>query len=205
MDEYYRILGLPVNADAAQIKKAYRQLAMQYHPDINPSANAQEKFITITEAYEILLGIRKVKRGTLYNTSTNARPAYTYDPQKHRERFARERANRMRYTYTRERARRRAQMQYEEFVRNNDTFQHSWYFWPIQILVFMIAIIGMAFGCFLIASPFLVGYYFHLKGSNWWFGSLCFPLIAAGIQVIYQSIRLKKEAEPYFTKNSGFE
>lgn len=203
MDEYYHILGLPTNADAAQIKKAYRHLAMQYHPDLNPSVNAQEKFITITEAYEVLLGIRKAKKSVFSNTPASTHPAYTYDPQKHREKFARERASRMRYT--RERARRRAQMQYEEFIRNNDTFQHSWYFLPMQILVFLIAITGMAFGLFLIACPFLVGYYFHLKGNSWWLGSLCLPLIAAGFQVIYQSVRLKKEAAPYFTRNSGIE
>lgn len=184
---------------------------MQYHPDVNPSANAQEKFILITEAYEVLSGIRSAKRNISFRTAygqasgRTAGAAYRYDPEKHREKFARERAHRMRYAG--ERVRRHAQREraYEEFIRNNDSFQHSWYFRPMQIFVFLVSVAGMAFGLFLMASPFLVGYYFYLKGSHWVFGSLCLPLIAAGVQVIYQSICLRKEAAPYFTKNSGFE
>ncbi len=201
MDEYYQILGLPVGADSVQIKRAYRQLAMRYHPDVNPSVNAQEKFLSIKEAYEVLLGIRKVRQSTLYRTAAKASPAYTFNPRQYRESFARERANRMRYS--RERPGRRAQMDYEAFIRNNDNFQKAWYFRPVQLLVFLIALVGIAFGCFLIISPFLVGYYLHLNGSNWWLGFMCVPLIAAGVQVVYQSIRLKKETAPYFARNSG--
>jgi len=55
-DTYYRLLGLSNNASQNDIKKAYRKLALRYHPDRNPEPLAQEKFILITEAYEILLG-----------------------------------------------------------------------------------------------------------------------------------------------------
>jgi len=53
---YYRILGLPDNAPLSDVRKQYRKLVMQYHPDKNPSPNAQRKFIEIKEAYEILTG-----------------------------------------------------------------------------------------------------------------------------------------------------
>jgi len=53
--DYYEILGVAKNASADDIKKAYRKLAMKYHPDRNPgSKEAEEKFKEAKEAYEIL-------------------------------------------------------------------------------------------------------------------------------------------------------
>jgi DnaJ-class molecular chaperone len=54
--DYYRVLGVPKNASDAEIKKAYRKLAMQYHPDRNPGKEkwANEKFKEINEAYGVL-------------------------------------------------------------------------------------------------------------------------------------------------------
>jgi molecular chaperone DnaJ len=53
--DYYEILGVPRTADAAQIKSAYRKLAMQYHPDQNPGdKSAEDKFKEINEAYAVL-------------------------------------------------------------------------------------------------------------------------------------------------------
>jgi len=52
--DYYAILGVPRNADGDQIKKAYRKLARELHPDLNPSPEAQERFKEVTAAYEVL-------------------------------------------------------------------------------------------------------------------------------------------------------
>lgn len=52
--EYYDILGVSPTASAAEIKKKYYALAMQYHPDKNNSGEAEEKFKKISEAYQIL-------------------------------------------------------------------------------------------------------------------------------------------------------
>ncbi|MEO8225979.1 MAG: molecular chaperone DnaJ [Gemmatimonadota bacterium] len=54
MSDYYTLLGVPRDANETDIKKAYRKLAMQYHPDRNPDAGAEAKFKEITEAYEVL-------------------------------------------------------------------------------------------------------------------------------------------------------
>ena len=54
MADYYERLGVSRNADADTIKKAYRKLAMQYHPDRNDAPDAEESFKRVTEAYEVL-------------------------------------------------------------------------------------------------------------------------------------------------------
>ncbi len=52
--DYYEVLGVPRSADAQEMKKAYRKLAMEYHPDRNPSEDAAAKFKEINQAYEVL-------------------------------------------------------------------------------------------------------------------------------------------------------
>jgi curved DNA-binding protein len=52
--DYYKLLGVEKKASEADIKKAYRKLAQQYHPDKNPQKSAQDKFKDINEAYEVL-------------------------------------------------------------------------------------------------------------------------------------------------------
>ena len=60
--DYYEVLGIGKNADAKEIKKAYRKLAKKYHPDMNPGdKNAEQKFKEITEAYNILSDDEKKK------------------------------------------------------------------------------------------------------------------------------------------------
>lgn len=52
--DYYEVLGVPRDATPEQIKKAYRRLAMKYHPDVADAPDAAEKFKQIGEAYEVL-------------------------------------------------------------------------------------------------------------------------------------------------------
>jgi molecular chaperone DnaJ len=54
MSDYYEILGVRRDASAEDIKKAYRKLARQYHPDVNDSDDAHEKFKEIGRAFQVL-------------------------------------------------------------------------------------------------------------------------------------------------------
>lgn len=53
--DYYEVLGVSKGATAEEIKKAYRKIALQYHPDRNPGdKEAEEKFKEAAEAYDVL-------------------------------------------------------------------------------------------------------------------------------------------------------
>ncbi len=52
--DYYEILGVPRNASPDDLKSAFRRLARQYHPDVNKSADAEEQFKELNEAYAVL-------------------------------------------------------------------------------------------------------------------------------------------------------
>lgn len=65
MVDYYQLLGVPRDADGEQIKKAYRKLALEFHPDRNQgSKDAEEKFKEVTKAYEVL---REPEKRSMYD------------------------------------------------------------------------------------------------------------------------------------------
>jgi len=61
MKNYYAVLGVPHTASSDDIKRAFRSLAVKFHPDKNPSPEAEELFKEITEAYDVLSDWEKRK------------------------------------------------------------------------------------------------------------------------------------------------
>ncbi len=116
MKEFFEILELSRNATKEDIKNAYRRLAKKYHPDINHSKNAQDKFIAITEAYEFLMN-HEVRQHTRETGQVNQEPTSSdHQANEEFERFRRE---------TREKAKRQSEMRYEEFKKQHESFQES--------------------------------------------------------------------------------
>ena len=65
--DYYEVLGIDKSSSDADIKKAYRKMAKQYHPDVNPDDKAAEaKFKEVSEAYEVLSDPQKRARYDQY-------------------------------------------------------------------------------------------------------------------------------------------
>lgn len=71
--KYFQILGITPTSDKSVIKKAYRKLAFKYHPDVNDSPQAQSEFVKITDAYDILLGVKKSPKSRV-NSKANSSP-----------------------------------------------------------------------------------------------------------------------------------
>lgn len=87
--DYYKILGISKGASDDDIKKAYRKLALKYHPDKNKAAGAEERFKEIAEAYEVLSDKKKrdiydmhgeegLKGGIPGNTGVGGNSNFTY-------------------------------------------------------------------------------------------------------------------------------
>ena len=78
--DYYEVLGVGKNANADEIKKAYRKAAIKYHPDKNPGdKEAEEKFKEAAEAYDVLSN--PDKRSTnidIYSHNFHVRPKYPH-------------------------------------------------------------------------------------------------------------------------------
>ena len=72
-ENYYNVLGISNNASIDEIKKAYRKLAMKYHPDLNPSAEAENKMKKINEAYEqIMKSKRQIGENKDFSSTNNS-------------------------------------------------------------------------------------------------------------------------------------
>ncbi len=100
--DYYKVLGVEEAADVKAIKKAYRKLAREFHPDVNPDdASAEQKFKEITEAYEVLSD--KEKRTTYDKYSKQFGKDWQQGPafeQAQKQRAGNQRGSRSGYTYT---------------------------------------------------------------------------------------------------------
>jgi len=79
-EDYYKILGVEKNADAEIIKKAYRKLALKWHPDKNPNnKSAEEKFKKISEAYAVLSDSKKREEYDTFGSADQFRQRYTQE------------------------------------------------------------------------------------------------------------------------------
>lgn len=130
LDPYYRTLGLDPGASKDQIKKAYRKLAMIYHPDRNHDPGAKEHFIRLTEAYEILMHPPKQRRARADRTGS--------DPFEEQRRKEWEEARRK----AREEAKSAARQRYKEFLRKRELEQAREYRKGIYILLVGFVIFG---------------------------------------------------------------
>jgi len=81
--DYYEVLDVPRDADQDTIRRAYRKLARQYHPDVNSDSDAEERFKEIGEAYEVLSDAEKRERydrlGARWRETERAAPEESFE------------------------------------------------------------------------------------------------------------------------------
>ncbi len=171
MDSNYDVLGVSPGASEKEIRKAYRKLASALHPDVNPSPDATEKFIRITEAYESLTdGGQK--------SSASQTGSYHADFE----------------TQRRERARAYAEMSYRKFKEENEAFRNTWYYHPAKtgttLLVYTIYLFGFSVvvgSVFVfITAPSVPAFIFALFFSG------------LGVRVFLAGRQIAREARNYF-------
>jgi len=138
MINYYKILGILQNSTQSEIKAAYKQLAKQWHPDINKSINAHDMFIQIHEAYEILSNPEKRSlHDELIRDYNNVAVSSREYKQKKHDNFVKE---------AKERAQSVSRMNYDLFLKTfflGIDYAKS-IFWALMGLVFIFASIYVA-------------------------------------------------------------
>ena len=139
MSHYHKILGVDENCSLKEIKMAYRRLAKKYHPDLNFSENAQQKFIEINEAYEILFEEYNKSNSSQYVSSNKSQQEYNDFIQ-----------------LIRGQAKEKARLRYNKILKQKEEFRES----GLQDLVLLLKYIGRILepvsGILLIATPIVV-------------------------------------------------
>lgn len=147
MKDYHAILQVAENASRSEMQAAYRQLAKKYHPDVNKSADAHEKFCEITEAYEFLMNHWPRQSSAYPDAGTRDQKYATYHHSEEYERFRQE---------VRERAQQQAKMKYEKFRQQHEAFQTSGIADLGLLLTISIRITGILLFLFLLILPVYV-------------------------------------------------
>ena len=141
--DYYQILGLSANASIDEIKHKFRQLALLYHPDINSSPEAAEKFIEINQAYENLMD------KLLAEQSAETIIEHNFD------REWEEVLNEIRKV-AKETARRAKEMREEKARKQKEDFEKSGIYDISLVLRYMVHFLAIFFGIGLIAFPLVI-------------------------------------------------
>ena len=175
--KFYEILGLKKGASKEDIKNAYRLLAKKYHPDVSDEPDASNRFIEITEAYEILMN-RKIIDDLRATSTDSKEQQYTY------EYFTRQ---------AKEKAKQAAEMRYEKLREEHEAFQKSGLYDIILLLNYALNIFLVLLALFLLAFPVYIAVKLHFYG-------LVFLWIPGVFLVLY----IKAKGREFFRLGSFF-
>jgi len=144
MKDFYAVLQVPPTATRQEIQRSYRLLAKKYHPDVNKSADAHEKFCEITEAYEFIMDHWTEKVSVKANERVQDKKYATHRNPDEYEEFKKE---------VHERAQQQAKMRYEKFKQQHEAFQTSGINDIALLLKISVRLIGILLFLFLFVLP----------------------------------------------------
>ena len=154
------------------MKKAFRNKAKQFHPDINPSPDAQNEFIQVHQAYEIVLSHLEGRfRGKVYDDLLS----------EVRKQYAKQQA----YQYARK--------QYEKVKQETDAYHNSPYAWVFRILYYGLYYLYILCAMVFAFVPLWAGY----EGGVFYL-LICLPLYVLAWFTVKMAMQWKKEIEPLF-------
>lgn len=145
---YYKILGLSPGASEKEVRKKYRKLVMIYHPDKNDTPEAEQKFIEITEAYEILTGKAKAPRSTAQESAQGSKSKASHE----------ERIKNAKKRY-------REQI-FKEFIENENYFNQLTK-GPKWVTIKIIAVLGIILSTTIFLDYFLPRHYDPIKVTGY--------------------------------------
>jgi len=170
MDEYYYTLGISPGATVTDVKKAFRALALQYHPDVNPSREANHRFQQIAAAYEHLLVDHKQGLAQEYTQASIQYQARFEQIYHHRPPPP-------------------PQPVHEAPVASTDPVSLTH-----QITFLLLNLLSCGVSLFFVGLPVLVAYLMMQKGLSGWEGAIVTPLSFAGMLIIYRTVRYRGHA-----------
>lgn len=173
--DYYRILELPGNAGLTELKKAFREKAKLFHPDINHSVHAQENFIRIHTAYEMIHSHLLEKANRVVS-------------------FHKDEEKKMRQEKAVRRAEHFAKMKYEEFKKECDAYMQSPFKWVFQLLYYGLFYIYIFCALLFVFVPLWAGW----SGGIFYF-LICLPLFVLAYFTFIMAFNWKKEIDPLFS------
>jgi hypothetical protein len=178
LTDYYKELGIDGGADAEEVKKAFRQKAKRFHPDLNSAPGAQEEFIRVHTAYEMVMAHLEGKRSkAFYDEPVSFAAAEVA----------------MRRQAMKNRAENYARMKYEEFVKECKAYHNSPYAWVFKILYYGLYYLYLFCAMVFVFVPLWAGYE---GGIGFFF--ICSPLYVLAYLTVKMANGWKKEIDPLF-------
>jgi hypothetical protein len=210
--ESYRVLQVPFGAQMPEVRRAYRQLVLQYHPDRNREANAQEMFLRVQAAYEFLQGYHS-RPSSYYSPA----PGAPITPQEDAKSKAERDWEKYQYVYEppadpkefaawaevgKERVRRQAKKDHEAYVKRTLVMKTKWWYHLARLISYVVLLFGAVFGLAVLSAPFLfawAGYHYHPYYYK--FIVLGVIIIPIGLRVLQMMRSLKEDIAYYFGEN----
>ncbi|RNI29972.1 hypothetical protein EFA69_10620 [Rufibacter immobilis] len=194
--ESYRILQVPFGAQMPEVRRAYRQLVLQYHPDRNQAPGAQEIFLRVQAAYEYLQRFQEELNASP-SSRTSAPPPkppsdweryqYVYDPPADPKEYNAWAA------VARERARRQKEKDYAAYVQRTQAMKLKWWYPLARYSSYGILTLGLMAGAAFIVIPLLFLVTGNFKASL--MGILMVPM---GIKIIQVMRDLRQDIRKHF-------